>query len=115
MNNNSINGKLNVRYYLSNIFGISIAKSSKIINKMGLGRIYKYIDLTNSQRYTITKYLSEKEITEILLREKNLLNRLNLYKNGSYRGWRQVKGYPSRGQRTRSNGNTSNRLKLKTK
>lgn len=101
-------------YSLTNIFGINKNCSHLLLKKLGLQKSYKTIDLNKDQLFQLIKLIDDLKI-EINQDLKKTINfsKKTLINIKSYRGLRQLNGFPVRGQRTRSNGKTSKKLNSK--
>lgn len=96
-----------VRLDLCNIYGLGFHQSQKICVSLGIkprGRVYE-----------ISRDIFEK-MNHLLIQQKGIgkdcktiikQNMKRLIQINSYRGFRHIAGYPSRGQRTHTNGKTS--------
>lgn len=94
---------------MTTFFGIGLKSSILLLNKFGLTKDCKVKDLTISQYNNLFKELEnlviDKKLKAVIAEN---LKRKILMK--SYQGLRLVKGYPVRGQRTRSNAKTAKKL-----
>nr|YP_009092457.1 ribosomal protein S13 [Gloeochaete wittrockiana]AIM52043.1 ribosomal protein S13 [Gloeochaete wittrockiana] len=93
---------------LSRIFGIGNYVSKKICIQSGLVINLKVASLSKEQQVFLAKILTN--LGYLIHNDLKLLKRnkiIDLVKNRSYRGYRHTKGYPVRGQRTRTNASTS--------
>jgi small subunit ribosomal protein S13 len=99
---------------LKNVYGIGKSKSYFFCKRLGFSFSLKVNDLSDEQ---ITKLLKLIETSNVILTSdlkkiKQLVIK-NLVTIKSYRGLRQIKGFPVRGQRTHTNGKTAKRNKRK--
>jgi small subunit ribosomal protein S13 len=109
--------KLNILQFFKLRYGIGKKISKILCNHLGINTNYKYSYLTVNFYYSRSKYffirklpfLDNRLIDYIISRHKYLIQ-LN-----SYRGLRIVQGYPSKGQRTRSNSRTAARARYTVK
>jgi len=97
---------------LKNVYGIGKSRSFLLCKKLGFCVNLKVNELSDDQ---ITKLLKQIEssnltITSDLRKIKQLVT-VKLVAIKSYRGLRQINGFPVRGQRTHSNGKTAKRNK----
>lgn len=87
----------------------------RILNTLGIGKIYKKSkELSEIQKKYIEEYIIKNIVVgkELFNREKSMIKMLVTI--SSTRGNRHKKGYPVRGQRTKTNANTSRRrIKMK--
>ena len=92
---------------LTYIYGIGVASSNKILAKAGVNPDTRVKDLTDEQVNSIRKVLDEDEYKlEGDLRREVALNIKRLTEIGCYRGLRNRRGLPVRGQRTKTNART---------
>jgi len=93
---------------LKRISGIGQFRAEVITHRLGFCRNLKIKDLTHQQSRKLTHLVRNSdmtintELTRILRATQTRLVRIK-----SYRGLRKLKGFPVRGQRTRSNSKTS--------
>lgn len=99
---------------LKSIFGIGKYHSLIFCKKLGFTKNLKVFELTQKQKFNLIKVIENSNILinsdlKLLLitEQKKLIN------IKSYRGLRKLKGFPVRGQRTRSNAKTSKKLNNK--
>ena len=99
-----------IKYALTSIYGIGIAKSEEILQKAGLGQAeekgIRTDDLTDADISNLRKILEEDYQLEGDLRRLKALNLKRLIEIGSVKGRRHRVGLPVRGQRTRTNART---------
>jgi len=101
-----------VEYALTNIKGIGMSLSKKILDELKLNRGKRVSELTNDEIAKIAGKIEEYPTEGELIR-KVRANISRLTAIGSYVGIRHTKGLPVRGQRTKSNARTK-RGKRKT-
>lgn len=104
--------KWRVEYALTNIKGIGMQLSKKILKELSLDKGKRVSELTNDEVAKIAAKIDEYPNEGELARQVRG-NIKRLVTIGSYRGQRHTKGLPSRGQRTRRNARTK-RGKRKT-
>lgn len=104
--------KWRVEYALTNIRGIGMSLSKKILDELKLEKDKRISELTSDEIAKIAGKIEEYP-TEGELARKVRANISRLSTIGSYRGLRHTRGLPVRGQRTRSNARTK-RGKRKT-
>jgi len=96
---------------LNNIFGIGKFYSKFFCKKLGFSKNTKVFELTEDQKLKLVRLI---ENSNLLLNSdlKRLVNmdQKKLVNIKSYRGLRKLKGFPVRGQRTRSNARTAKKL-----
>ena len=90
------------------IFGLGDYKAGVVCQRVGLHPALRVKDLTESQINQLARVIEQDpDGTGAELQRRIGADILHLKKIGSYRGERLMKGYPNRGQRTRSNANTA--------
>ena len=96
---------------LTHIYGINKRKSLLICKKLGFSKNFKVFELSNDHIFNIVKLVDflKININSNLLKIKRL-DKQKLVDIKSYRGIRRIKGFPVRGQRTRSNSKTAKKL-----
>ena len=98
-----------ILFELKRVYGIGHSKSIMICQKLGFSPNYKISELSFSQLnklYSVTKnFKLNSNLKQI---EYNTWSKLVKIK--SYKGLRKLKGFPVRGQRTRSNAKTSKKI-----
>jgi Ribosomal protein S13/S18. len=96
---------------LNNIFGIGKFYSNFFCKKLGFSKNTKVFELTEDQKLKLVRLI---ENSKLLINSdlKRLVNmeQKKLVNIKSYRGLRKLKGFPVRGQRTRSNARTAKKL-----
>ncbi len=97
---------------LTYIFGIGRSNVKKIIKETNVDEAKRIKDLTEEEVNKLQKAVEQFKV-EGDLRQEIEQNIKRLEETGSYRGIRHRKGWPSRGQRTKSNARTK-RGKRKT-
>ncbi len=103
-----------LKYALTAIYGIGIARAQEILDKSGLNcdEIKKDIrvkDLSDEEISTLRKIIEKDYELESDLFRHNQLNLKRLMENGCIKGRRHRTGLPVRGQRTRTNSRTKRR------
>lgn len=93
---------------LTGIFGVGRSRSIDICKKAGLDTATKVKDLSEADLDRIREALSVYTIEGDLRREEAAI-RKTLQSIGCYRGIRDRRGLPRRGQRTRTNARTAKR------
>ncbi|MBN1521420.1 MAG: 30S ribosomal protein S13 [Candidatus Aureabacteria bacterium] len=91
---------------LTYIYGISRAKSAKILKEAGIDVSVRANDLTDKEVSKINSVISDGYKVEGDLRREISQNLKRLISIGCYRGQRHRRGLPCRGQRTHSNART---------
>ncbi|QQY79390.1 SSU ribosomal protein S13P [Keratinibaculum paraultunense] len=90
---------------LTYIYGIGRSRSNEILKKAGIDPDTRVKDLTEAEINTLRNIIDEYKVEGDLRREV-AMNKKRLREINCYRGMRQRKGLPSRGQRTRTNART---------
>ena len=100
-----------IRVALNSIFGIGKFYSNLFCRKLGFSKNFNVIELTEDQKLKIVRLIDKSNIliNSDLKRALNL-DQKKLIQIKSYRGLRKLKGFPVRGQRTRSNARTAKKL-----
>ena len=111
--NKTISNKNKILYSLIDIYGINKYQSKKICQKIGVNTLIKINKLKKNQLNNIVKYIKKNLKIEYLLKiyKKKIILKKYL-KTRRCIATRLLKGYPVRGQRTRSNAKTSKKLKF---
>lgn len=98
---------------LTYLKGIGLSRAKIICSRLSISTKKKLGELSKDNIKSITDFINRYYIIgNKLIREKNN-NIKKLIKISSYRGFRHVKGLPSRGQRTHTNAKTSRKFKVK--
>ena len=95
-----------VSFALTGIYGIGFARADKILNLLKIDKAKRVKDLTEAEIKKIQDYVEKEFKVEGDLRLEINENIKRLKEIGSYRGFRHIRGLPTRGQRTRSNART---------
>lgn len=99
-----------IKYALTAIYGIGIARSEEILEKAGLSdaeeKGLRTEDLSDNDISNLRRILEEEYQLEGDLRRLKALNLKRLMEIGSIKGRRHRVGLPVRGQRTRTNART---------
>lgn len=96
-------------WFIQKIFGVGPTTAERICAKVGIYPQMRMNQLTEPQILAINKELSELTIEGHLKQKIN--DNIKLKRAiGSYQGMRHAAGLPVRGQRTRNNASTANRL-----
>ena len=110
---NNLSNKKKIYVALTCIYGIGIATSKKILNKLSIDPNVKVSDLNEINISALRDLLETEEFKlEGDLKRLVSLNIKRLIDINSFRGRRHLKGLPVRGQRTRTNNRTSRRQSL---
>ena len=100
-------------FALKNVYGINKSTSFMICKKLGFSKNLKVKHLSKSQVVSILNLIYNLNISiNDELRQFKILAVKNLVSIKSYRGLQRIKGFPIRGQRTRTNANTSKKIKF---
>ena len=95
-----------VLHELKRVYGINKSKATMICFKSGIALNCKFCDLTLEQLAKLSTSTTNFKINADL-KQGNKLIRSELIEIKSYRGLRSIKGFPVRGQRTRTNAKTA--------
>jgi len=95
-----------IEHALPYIFGIGLAGSRKILNKLKINFDTRVKNLRDDEVAAIQKEVSSHYITEGDLHKEIKSNIKRLQDIGSYRGLRHKRSLPVRGQRTKTNART---------
>ena len=95
-----------VEYALTYIYGIGVSKSNEILAATGINPDTRAKDLNDEEVAKLREYIDKNLTVEGDLRRDVALNIKRLVEIGCYRGVRQRKGLPVRGQRTKTNART---------
>ena len=90
---------------LTAIYGIGRSRARDILSKVGVEYTKKIKDLDDAELARIRDAISQSTVEGDLRREVQHSNK-RLIDLGTYRGMRQRRGLPVRGQRTRTNART---------
>jgi small subunit ribosomal protein S13 len=99
---------------LKYVFGIGNGNSTIICKKLGFSKNFKVSELTEEHKFNLinliesSKYLINSDLKLFLINKQKKLVNIK-----SYRGLRKLKGFPVRGQRTRSNAKTAKKINIK--
>ncbi len=96
---------------LQSIFGLNTTNALKVCSLVGISPKVKLVKLKVNQLNKLVRICREEIDTSLLRHTQNDVQRLIQLKH--YRGTRHMFGLPARGQRTRTNGQTSKKLKKK--
>ena len=91
---------------LTYIYGIGRVSSNKILEAAGVDPSTRVKDLTDDEVKKISTVIDETMTVEGDLRREVALDIKRLQEIGCYRGIRQRKGLPVRGQKTKTNART---------
>lgn len=102
-----------ISFALKYIYGLNTSKSNILCKKLGFAQNLKVEKLSEQQIKKLLKLveISNLLITSDLKKFKNLLFK-NLISIKSYKGFRRIKGLPTRGQRTHTNARTARKIKI---
>ena len=91
---------------LTYIYGIGVARSNRILQKVGIDPNVRVKDLSEEEVSKIAKVLDGEGNIEGDLRKDVAMNIKRLMEVGAYRGLRHRRNLPVRGQRTHTNART---------
>ena len=113
---NNLSNKKKIYVALTCIYGIGIPTSKKILKTLQINPDLKVAELKEENISALRDFLETEEFKlEGDLKRLVSLNIKRLIDINSFRGRRNLKGLPVRGQRTRTNNRTSRRQSLFTK
>jgi small subunit ribosomal protein S13 len=96
---------------LSKVYGISRCTSIRICRQMGISFALRLAQIPFAKKLHIEAYFRNKVIDQSLKRiVRNNIN--NKIRSGSYKGLRISQHLPARGQRSKTNAQTSKKLKI---
>jgi small subunit ribosomal protein S13 len=93
-------GKKRVEVALTYLYGIGLATSGRILDKVGIDKSLKTDQLTDQQVAKIREEIDQNVKVEGDLRKETSMNIKRLIDLGAYRGLRHRNNLPVRGQRT---------------
>jgi len=98
---------------LKEIYGINTYYSNYFCKKIGVSNNFKVFELSSDQKIKLIRLIENSKCSinsdlkkSISLEKKKLIN-IKLY-----RGLRRIRGFPVRGQRTRSNAKTAKKFRF---
>ena len=95
-------------YTLSSIYGIGKTEANLILEKLQIGKTETLVTLTADRLQTLKDFLERKPNKYGTQKRKEILNNITRQIHlKTYKGFRHKYKYPVRGQRTRSNHQTS--------
>ena len=97
---------------LTYIYGIGVASSNRILAEAKVDPNIRCKDLTDDDVKRISAVIDESQTVEGDLRREVAMNIKRLQEIGCYRGIRHRKGLPVRGQKKRSEENSSKQEKI---
>lgn len=103
----------NISNTLTYIYGINYKSSIQICKKIGINHSIRMTSLSKTQLQIITQIIESEYIIEQDLKKLKKNNNKNLLEMRCYRGLRNWKGLPVRGQRTHTNSRTKKKLKYR--
>jgi len=111
---NNLSNKKKIYIALTSIYGIGIATSKKVLDRLNINKDIKVSDLSDQNIADLRTILESEEFKlEGDLKRLISLNIKRLIDINSVRGRRHIKGLPVRGQRTRTNSRTSRKVRKK--
>ncbi len=96
---------------LTNIYGIGLPTSQKILAQARVNPDTRIKDLTEAEVNVLRELVEKQNKVEGDLRREVSLNIKRLTEIGSYRGLRHRRNLPTRGQRSRTNARTRKGIK----
>nr|YP_010021476.1 ribosomal protein S13 [Ulva gigantea]QOL10317.1 ribosomal protein S13 [Ulva gigantea] len=107
-----LNQKQSLLISLQSIFGLNTTNALKICSLMGVSPKVKLVKLKVNQLNKLMRICREEIDTNLIRYIQNDIQRLVQLKH--YRGTRHMFSLPARGQRTRTNAQTSKKIKNHT-
>nr|YP_010003054.1 ribosomal protein S13 [Ulva sp. TM637]AZP40083.1 ribosomal protein S13 [Ulva sp. TM637] len=104
-----LNQKQSLLISLQSIFGLNTTNALKVCSLVGVSPKVKLIKLKVNQLNKLMRICREEIDTSLIRYIQNDVQRLIQLKH--YRGTRHMFGLPARGQRTRTNAQTSKKIK----
>ena len=111
-----LNNNKKIIFELTSLYGLGGFQALHLANVLNFGLDCKIGDLTQTQIYKLLKQIEENNLiieNELQKQKQNFIT--DLVEVKCYRGIRHIFHLPARGQRTRTNGRTKKKLKLKIK
>ena len=101
---------------LTGVYGLGKSNSNVFCRKAGLSPNVTFNQLKVNQRALLLKCIEKSglKLTSELKKATSIRN-YKLVESKTYRGLRKLRGFPVRGQRTRTNAKTSRKFKKHTK
>lgn len=107
-----LNKKKSVYFALKKIFGIGNRSSIYFSKKLGFSVNLKIFELSLEHKLKLVRCIENSDVIINSELKRTLSNAKKiLIEIKSYKGLRRLKGFPVRGQRTRSNAKTSRKIK----
>ena len=97
---------------LSEVYGIGLKQSELFCKKLGFSKDIKVYEISNYQKKNIVNLIGNNSFLNINsdLKRKIKFDNKRLLDIKSYRGIRKYKGFPVRGQRTKTNSKTAKKF-----
>jgi small subunit ribosomal protein S13 len=95
-----------IRIALTEIYGIGLNLSDRILKELNIDGATKARDLTTKEEQSLRDYIEKNLKVEGELRREIMMNIKRLKDIGCYRGLRHARNLPARGQRTKTNSRT---------
>jgi small subunit ribosomal protein S13 len=106
----SLNKRLSIA--LCSVYGIGSNQASSICLKLGFQSGVKFSDLNKRQKQLLRRFIESNFMTEFRLKQNVLKNIKAMEEAKTYKSIRRKKGYPVRGQKTRTNAVTCKLIKF---
>lgn len=103
-----LSNNLDIKTALTKIYGVNTFLSVKICKKLGFALNFKVKKMSSHQNQRLVQFFENSNFVlgYSLKQQLTIINKQQVILK-TYKGLRKLKGYPVRGQRTRSNAKTS--------
>lgn len=109
---NQLNVNKSIFFSLTAVYGIGKNTASNICKNLGFSTNLKIKKLSKIQIKNLLTFISNSKLKiNDDLKQFKILSIQNLISIKAYRGLRKIKGFPVRGQRTKTNAKTSKKFK----
>ena len=109
---NQLNANKSIFFSLTTVYGIGKNTSFNICKNLGFSINLKIKKLSKTQIKNLLSFISNSNLKiNDDLKQFKILSIQNLISIKAYRGLRKIKGFPVRGQRTKTNAKTSKKFK----
>ena len=105
--------KLRLKNLIVSLFGLNCSSYNSVIKSFGLNPNIRIQDVEFFLLKQIFDFIQKSFIIEEKKQKKLQFHKFFYIKNKHWKGFRYLKGYPVRGQRTHSNSKTSKRFTFK--
>lgn len=101
-----------IKQKFKNYYGLNLSRLNNLFNLFGINKKSKKIksDFFLYDNLDFDSFLSKNlDNKDFLLKNKHLL-KMRFFENGSYKGYKNFRGLPTRNQRTKTNSRTCRRF-----